>query len=165
MNTMTQKIVINSCFGGFGLSPAAIHRLAELKGRPCYFFRQEGFRGPYVPVTETNDERGLQAMLLRAFDIPNPNEVLGKMEGKAWQALSHEEKNEQTALFAKHSISQYSLDRSDPDLVKVVQEMGSELASGACAKLKIVEIPAGIEWELDEYDGVERVEEKHQSWA
>jgi len=35
---MTKKIVINTCFGGFSLSPKAIKRISELKGKECYFF-------------------------------------------------------------------------------------------------------------------------------
>ena len=53
--------------------------------------------------------------------------------------------------------------RDDPDLVAIVEEMG-EKANGVCAKLKVVEIPDGIEWEVDEYDGHEQVSEKHRSW-
>jgi len=36
---MTKKIVINTCFGGFSLSPKAIKRISELKGKECYFFK------------------------------------------------------------------------------------------------------------------------------
>jgi len=56
------------------------------------------------------------------------------------------------------------LKRTDPDLVAAVEELGSEKASGAYAKLEVVTIPDGIDWEIDEYDGMERVEEKHRSW-
>lgn len=28
------KLVINTCYGGFSISDAAIHRMAELKERP-----------------------------------------------------------------------------------------------------------------------------------
>jgi hypothetical protein len=57
-----------------------------------------------------------------------------------------------------------NIDRDDPVLVKVVQEMGAD-ASGAHAKLKIVEIPADVEWQIDEYDGTEWVSEKHRTWS
>jgi hypothetical protein len=60
--------------------------------------------------------------------------------------------------------SQYDLKRDDPILIQVVKELGKE-ANGSCAELEIVEIPDGINWEIDEYDGMERVEEAHRSWS
>jgi len=44
-----------------------------------------------------------------------------------------------------------------------VKELGKK-SWGRCAELKIVEIPNGIEYEIDNYDGVETVHEKHRSW-
>lgn len=35
------KIVINKCFGGFGLSPSAVKELAKLQGKKCYFFSRD----------------------------------------------------------------------------------------------------------------------------
>ena len=63
-----------------------------------------------------------------------------------------------------HEYWERDIDRDDPVLVTVVQEMGDS-ASGEHAKLKIVEIPADIEWQIDEYDGSEWVAEKHQVWS
>jgi hypothetical protein len=56
------------------------------------------------------------------------------------------------------------IDRSDPLLVQVVQEMG-EMANGRCARLKIVEIPDGVDYVIQEYDGSEWIAEKHRTWA
>lgn len=53
--------------------------------------------------------------------------------------------------------------RSDDSIVAVVEELG-EAANGQYAKLKVVEIPDGISWEIDEYDGRESVSETHRSW-
>jgi len=63
-----------------------------------------------------------------------------------------------------HEYWERDIDRDDPVLVKVVQEMGDD-ASGEHAKLKIIEIPADVEWQIDEYDGSEWVAEKHQVWS
>lgn len=54
-------------------------------------------------------------------------------------------------------------DRADPKLVEVVERLGDR-ANGAHASLRVVEIPDGIDWEIDDYDGVETVREKHRSW-
>ena len=54
--------------------------------------------------------------------------------------------------------------RDDPYLVKIVRDMGLR-ANGAHANLKIVEVPADVEWEIAEYDGNEWVAEKHRTWS
>jgi hypothetical protein len=53
--------------------------------------------------------------------------------------------------------------RDDPMLVKVVRELGEE-ASAPLAKLRIVSVPDGIEWEIDDYDGMETIAETHRTW-
>ena len=53
--------------------------------------------------------------------------------------------------------------RNHPALVQVVEELGKE-ANGMFAELKVVEIPDDVEWEIEEYDGVEWVAEKHRVW-
>ncbi len=58
---------------------------------------------------------------------------------------------------------EYDLDRDDPALVKAVEELGTK-ANGAYAKLKIVEIPAEVEWHIEEYDGREWIAENHRTW-
>lgn len=55
------------------------------------------------------------------------------------------------------------IDRDDPILVDLVRQMGSK-ADGNHAKLKIVEVPAGVKWNVAEYDGLEWVEEVHRTW-
>lgn len=55
-------------------------------------------------------------------------------------------------------------DRANPLLVKLVEEWG-ERCFGRCAKLKVVEVPDDVEWEVEDYDGVEWVAEKHRVWS
>lgn len=54
--------------------------------------------------------------------------------------------------------------RDDPILVKVVEELGDE-SWGPHAKLKIVEIPTDVKWEIEDYDGREWVAEVHRVWS
>jgi hypothetical protein len=63
-----------------------------------------------------------------------------------------------------YSIDPHGSCRTDPDVVRVVEEMG-EKANAELAKLKVIEIPDGVQWEIDEYDGIETVREVHQSWG
>ena len=57
-----------------------------------------------------------------------------------------------------------SLERNDPLLIKVIEEMGAA-ANGIHSSLKIVEIPDDVEWVIDDYDGDEWVAEKHRKWS
>ena len=153
------KVVINKCFGGFGLSPLAIKRLAELKGKPCYFFnRVLGLEIDSAPV-EIQEVKGL---LWSAYTVPNPESVAGSQ--KDFHSMTLEQRKESNDKWVSISLGDISDDRSDPDLVKVVEELGVK-ANGQCAELKVVEIPDGIEWEVEEYDGMERIAQKHETWG
>ena len=57
------------------------------------------------------------------------------------------------------------IERDNPLLIKAMEELGGEVMSGRYAKLEVVEIPDGVEWEIEEYDGMEWVAEKHRSWG
>lgn len=48
------------------------------------------------------------------------------------------------------------ISRADPVLVQVVEELG-KAASGNCASLAIIDIPKGVAYRIDEYDGNESV--------
>jgi hypothetical protein len=86
------KIVFNSCYGGFGLSDAAVERYSELSG----------------------------------FDSQGWCDMLG------WSC------------------------RHDPLLVQVVEELG-KAANDTYSDLRIVELPSGTKYRIDEYDGNETV--------
>jgi len=95
-----RKIVINTCFGGFGLSKQAVQEYCELANV------------------------SMDDMRYRTRDI----------------------------------------ERDDPVLIAIVERLG-ELANGMFSKLAIVQIPADVEWTIEEYDGVEHVAETHKVWG
>ena len=149
------KVVINNCFGGFGLSQAAVKRLAELNGRECYFFKSDLKTGTYTPF------EGDEGLFWVAFDIPNPNEVLGKDDD--WCEMTMAQKVAHNELYQKHDLDNRYVDRADKFLIQVIEELGDK-ANGQCAKLKIVDIPDGVDYEISEYDGNEHIAEKHRTW-
>ena len=55
-------------------------------------------------------------------------------------------------------------DRADPLLVQVVEEMGAK-ANGRFAGLTVIEIPDGVDYLVEEYDGFEHIAEKHRTWG
>jgi hypothetical protein len=59
--------------------------------------------------------------------------------------------------------SDKDIPRDDSVLVSLVQELG-KASWGDHAQLKIVRIPADVNWQIDEYDGIEWVSEAHRTW-
>ncbi len=53
--------------------------------------------------------------------------------------------------------------RDNPLLVAIVEELG-ERANGDSGELCIVNIPDGVAWEIEEYDGLEHIAEQHRTW-
>jgi len=62
------------------------------------------------------------------------------------------------------NISEHDIERDDPDLVAVVEELEDE-ADGPYSSLKVVEIPEDVVWSIHEYDGAEWVAEAHRTWS
>ena len=56
------------------------------------------------------------------------------------------------------------LERDDPQLVEVVEELRSR-ANGPHAHLKIVEIPDDVDYVIGDYDGDEWISEVHREWS
>lgn len=137
------KVVINKCFGGFGLSREAVARYAEIKGIKLWHWYDEITRKVYGP------ER--------------------VHEGLRHYSTVPVETDEHGFLVGEHPATGYwsdsDLERNDPVLVQVVEALGSEAASGEHARLAIVEIPDGTDYEIGEYDGQEHIAEKHRTWG
>lgn len=58
----------------------------------------------------------------------------------------------------------WRIGRDDSDLVAIVENLGLE-ADGRYASLKVVEIPDGVDWMIQDYDGIEWIAEKHRTWS
>ena len=58
----------------------------------------------------------------------------------------------------------WDIDRSDPELVQMVSE-SEHVVDDWSDGLKVVEIPDGISWQIDDYDGNEWVSETHRTWG
>ena len=114
-----KKIVINTCYGGFNLSDAAIALYSEYKGI----------------------------------------KLVGKKDLEWWMIHYYIDGIEDD----EHYYDPNKIPRDDPHLVAVIAELGDG-ADGEHSKLKIVEIPDDVLWEVDEYDGMEHIQEKHRTW-
>ena len=159
-NINNMKLVKNVCYGGFSLSPKGVKRYAELKGKDCYFFKidYKDMDKRYIPITLEEAEK---EMMWFAYSVPNPQDFNLNVADDDGLYKSANERAEKISLDIRTS------DRTDPDLIKVVEELGGEHrkgASGRFAKLKIVEIPDGLDWEIDDDDGWETIREKAKKW-
>ena len=138
------KVAINRCFGGFDLSIKAVLRYAELSGfklYPCVQIDHD-FRNPRYRVVD--DPAHYNDTLFVHFSTELPDK-LGNIEDSTYW-------------------SERDIKRTDPILIKVIEELGLEVNTSV-SKIEIIEIPDGIEWGIDDYDGLETVEEKHRSWS
>ncbi len=134
------KIVINTYYGGFGLSEKAVLRYAELKGLTLYP-EGTGIFTTYWLVPEGERE-----------DRTN------------YYRWSLEEQQTSNKRRAKQVWHECEIQRDDPALVQVVEELGAD-ANARFADLAVVEIPDGVAWQIEEYDGFEHVAEKHRTWG
>ena len=148
------KVVINVCYGGFSLSPLATKKIAELKGKECYFFKFDLGDEEYKPITIEEAEK---AYIWYAYSVPNPEDYRLNERDEDGLYKSANERAEKISLCFR------DLDRTDKELIKVVEELKNK-ANGSFAKLKVVTIPDGIKWEIEEYDGNEWISEIHRIW-
>ena len=80
--------------------------------------------------------------------------------------LSEEQRKAINQAYTDHVLDSRFDDerRADPLLIQVIEELGEE-ANGNCAEIKIVEIPDGTQWKIEEYDGQEWIAEVHRTWS
>lgn len=136
------KVVINKCFGGFGLSKEAYEWLAK-----------HGHKDAKKELADWKKRDGWVTSFLKTGKWPKDAESKDFLEIDA--------KYHKGARFFGHA-SEFK--RDDPLLVKAVEALGDK-ANGEYAELKVVEVPDGVDYEIGEYDGREHIAEKHRTWA
>ena len=144
-----KKVAINTCFGGFGLSLKAQKILWELKGfNDIYFYKSIYINSDNIEYTKIKDiaksenEMFIYCLKKDYGDFVNSKDVL-----------------KEDFLF-EYDIYK---NREDKDLITVIEMLKSE-ASGKFSSLKAIEIPDNIEYEIEDYDGIETIHEIHKSW-
>jgi hypothetical protein len=151
------KVVINSCFGGFSLSPEALLLLWERGmtsiGTPVDEYWPPEERGSH---SESYEEHfgytgAIQKWREHLASPPKKKSIMGAF-------LNVFTPDEKYVLSGGREIERHS-----PELIRVVEELG-ERANGSCAKLVVVEIPDGVDYVIEEYDGSEHIAESHRTW-
>ena len=54
--------------------------------------------------------------------------------------------------------------RADQSFVAAVKKVGLKSSSTFLSEVRITKIPDNIEWEIDNYDGIETIHEVHRRW-
>lgn len=144
------KVAYNNCFGGFSLSPIAETEYRKKKGIELTWYKGEGSY-PYqsysrVVAGDVECGPGVSAFILSASNKDLGNNIKEIPTENYFYESWHGSEN-----------------RADPDLIEVIERLG-EKANGDCASLAIEEIPDGVEFEIDEYDGNESVVPPRMSW-
>lgn len=131
------KVVINKQFGGFGLSEAAYLKLNEYG----------------IPIVAPSQEVPEGEIVIRDIDLAD--------EGESGEMLRR--MKPLSGRYFDNTFRHNYESRANPLLVRVVEEIG-EAANGRFAELKVVEIPDDVQFEIDDYDGIETIHEVHRSW-
>lgn len=137
------KIVINNCYGGFGLSETGMQAYAARKGLTLY---------PEKEVRFT-----------RYWTVP-PEQRVAQVRNEQWAKMSKTDRAEHDKMYASQIIDDVYFSREDPDLVAVVEELGEQV-NGPYANLKVVEIPDSVFYVIVNCDGLEHVAEVHRIWS
>lgn len=138
------KVVVNRCYGGFGLSDKACEMVMKRKGLDCFRYKQTKYNFQDGVKEYTRYEKFNNDELFVHYQTVDLGEKVDKLPNETYWYYGN-------------------LDRDDADLIAVVEELGKE-ANGRFSSLEVVEIPDGVNWEIDDYDGMETIEEVHRSW-
>lgn len=146
MTKETKEIVINTDYGGFGISNEALLGLIKKNSSAIKIMTMEEYAGknwkedakkyPYSYKRKKFKEGYLQK-----------NSVTGTLY------------KDNRVYFLKDG---YGEAREHPDLIAVVKKLGKK-ANGMCADLKIIKIPVDVKYTIEEYDGIEWIAEEHET--
>jgi len=142
----TKTVAINGCYGGFGLSPKATQLYLKKIGKECFFYKQTGYK-------HNNEEKYEQIDIVEATETGFVV-VMTKDFGPTMNTIDND-------YFWYETFYE---DRSNKELIETIKELGEKESSGTHAEIRLVEIPADVEYTIEEYDGIESIHEVHRSW-
>lgn len=87
--------------------------------------------------------------VMEELNLPNSGNIWNHINNKTFDINSNNSKQ-----FRAHA-----------PLIKAIEKIGHPHCNGPCANLKIIEIPDNVNWEIQEYDGVETIHEVHRTWS
>lgn len=125
---MAYKVVINTCFGGFGLSVEAEKLFWERKlGKEIFVY--DANEKDYTKVSDLTQVSEWNVHFTEEDYGENPEDIT--------------------------ELNLWGIERHDPVLVQLVEELGSK-ADGECSRLRVEEIPCPM-YKIQYYDGNETI--------
>ena len=135
------KLVLNKQFGGYNLSQTVIMLYAERVGKKLYAYYQDYGRDNSSGVYYVRDKKKVTLMgdfpLYQTKDYGDVYYFDYKGDHDKWSSTFFD-------------MSQ--VERDDETLIEIVEQLGAG-ANGFLADLRVVEIPDGSYYHIDEYDG------------
>lgn len=132
------KVVVNKGFHQFGLSLEALKKIFG----DVYVYQPDMLLGLYFRQDSLADRRSRSNNFIYS---------------------THDYGKETLKIDEQHRIYFDTMDRSLNKLVSVVEEMGQK-AGAYGTSLKVIEIPDDVNWEIEEFDGQERIREVGRIW-
>lgn len=162
----TKKVIINDCIGGYKVSLNAIADLMKFRFDvdELFYYRlvhaddaAHGFYD-YVKVScVTGDED-------EDYENDAPHYLLYASYKDLGMYVKEDEKTEKYLINIETASQDDNL-RTNPYLIDMLEKKGSDYVSADLSKLKIVEIPADVDYYIDDHDtGVESIKEKAREW-
>jgi len=149
------KIVVNKCYGGFGVSVAVLKELVARGSDAIEICTPRQYYGG-----DNEKYHGTKDWMKRwAEDFAQYKSI-----GDGFKSGRNEFNIYKDDLIYSLKSKYDNELRTNKDLIEVIESIGVEKSSASLAKLAIIEVPDGIEWEIDDYDGIETIREKHRSW-
>lgn len=138
-----KKVILNKCFGGFDVSPKAYQLYAIYKGY-SHLYKYLLNNGTYKLV-DLFDEHFVCFYVTKYFGKEISKNDISKED---WE---------------KHILYLNDNNGEDDILIKVVEELGDE-ASGRFGQLVVVQIPDDLDYVIDNYDGIETLHARVETW-
>ena len=140
----TRKIAINTCYGGFGLSPKALLWLFEHGCKDIAVSVADWYS---TPESYSKDVTSYEWYL--------------KDDGYDMFIVTFSDCRQFVLkdIFATN----HKLRESDK-LIECIEHLGEEASIKAYSRIEIVEIPSSVDWSIECDDGREIIVEKHRIW-
>lgn len=150
-----QKVIINKCFGGYGFEPFTIQKYAEANGVKLFWYTRD-YNYDAGHLKEKWDKTTVSE-IEKSEDLHMGNWPLVEDMGDSfffeWGGEAFDR------LVYKLPPKEES--RTDPVLIGIIEKYGDKNRYG-CHAPTAIEVPDGVEWIVDEYDGMESLHEAHR---